>query len=49
MPWIIALVLIAVLAFIVIGAAVHLLFSPWLIVLAVVVLAWLKFRPRGTR
>jgi hypothetical protein len=49
MPWIIALVLIAVVAFIVLGAAIHLLFSPWLLILAVVVIAWFKLRPRGTR
>jgi hypothetical protein len=49
MPGIIALVLIAVVAFIVIGALVHLLFSPWLLLLAVAVLAWMKFRPRANR
>jgi hypothetical protein len=49
MLWIIALALIAVLAVIVVGFAVHLLFSPWLLVLAVAVVAWMKFRPRGSR
>ena len=46
MPAIIALVLIAVVALAVLGLAVHLLFSPWLLVAAIAVLAWVKFRPR---
>jgi len=45
MPAIIALVLIAVVALAVLGFAVHLLFSPWLVV-AIAILAWIKFRPR---
>jgi hypothetical protein len=45
MPGIIALVLIAIAALIVLSFAVHFLFSPWLLV-AIGVLAWLKFRPR---
>jgi hypothetical protein len=45
MPGIIALVLIAIVALIVLSFAVHLLFSPWLLV-AVAILAWIKFRPR---
>ena len=49
MLWIIALALIAVLAVIVVGFAVHLLFSPWLLVLAVAIVAWIKLRPRGSR
>jgi hypothetical protein len=49
MPGIIALVLIAVVALFVVGFAVHLLFSPWLLLVAVAVLAWMKFRPRGSR
>ena len=44
MPGIITLVLIAVVALIVISFAVHVLFSPWLLV-AIAVLAWVKFRP----
>jgi hypothetical protein len=48
MFWIIALVLIAVAAIAIVGFAVHLLFSPWLL-LAVVIVAWIKFRPRGSR
>ena len=46
MPAIIVLVLIAVMALAVLGLAVHLLFSPWLLVAAIAVLAWIKFRPR---
>jgi hypothetical protein len=42
---IIALALIALVALAVLGAAVHLLFSPWLLV-AIAILAWIKFRPR---
>jgi hypothetical protein len=49
MPAILALVLIAVLAVAVVGFAVHLLFSPWLLVAAVAILVWMRFRPRRTR
>ena len=49
MPAILALVLIAILAVAVIGFAVHLLFSPWLLVAAVGILVWIKFRPRRSR
>ena len=45
MPGIIALVLIAVVALAILGFAVHLLFSSWLVV-AIAILAWIKFRPR---
>ena len=45
MPAIIALALIAIVALTVLGVAVHVLFSPWLLV-AVAILAWIKFRPR---
>ena len=46
MPALIALVLIAIVAVAVLGFAVHLLFSPWLLVAAVAVLVWMRFRPR---
>jgi hypothetical protein len=46
MPAIIALVLIAIVALAVLGFAVHLLFSPWLLLVAIGILAWIKFRPR---
>ena len=42
---IIALVVIAIVALAVLGAVVHILFSPWLLLVAVAVLAWIKFRP----
>ena len=45
MPAILALVLITILAVAVVGIAVHLLFSPWLLVAAVAVLVWMRFRP----
>ena len=54
MPAIFAIVLIAAVVIIglivvsVLGFALHLLFSPWLLV-AVAILAWIKFRPRRTR
>jgi hypothetical protein len=43
---IIVLALIAIVALIVLSATVHLLFSPWLLVVIIAVLAWMKFRPR---
>ena len=48
MSAIIALVLIAIVALTVLGFAVHILFSPWLLV-AIGILAWIKFRPRRAR
>jgi hypothetical protein len=47
-PLIIALALIAIVALTVLGFALHLLFSPWLLV-AIGVLVWIKFRPRRAR
>jgi hypothetical protein len=46
MPAIIALVLVAIVALTVLSFAVHVLFSPWLLLVALGVLAWVKFRPR---
>ena len=43
---IIALVLIAIVALTILSFAVHFLFSPWLLRVALGVLAWIKFRPR---
>jgi hypothetical protein len=43
---IIALVLIALAALLVLSFAVHVLFSPWLLVVAIGILAFIKFRPR---
>ena len=46
MPAIIALVLIAIVALTVLSFTVHILFSPWLLVAVIAILAWIKFRPR---
>ena len=46
MLWILALVLIAIVALIVFSFILHVLFSPWLLIAAIGVLAWIKFRPR---
>jgi hypothetical protein len=43
MFWIIALALVAVLAVIVVGFAVHLLFTPWVLV-AIAIVAWMMLR-----
>ena len=43
---IIALAVIAVLALVVLGFVLHLLFTPWLLVVVIGVLAWIKLRPR---
>lgn len=48
MPAILALVLLAIAAVIVVSLALHILFSPW-ILLAIAILAWIKFRPRRSR
>jgi hypothetical protein len=48
MAWIIALALIVIVALSLLGFAVHLLFSPWLLV-AVAIVAWIKFRPGRAR
>jgi hypothetical protein len=48
MPAIIVLALVAVVALTVVGFAVHVLFSPWLLV-AIAILAWMRFRPRRSR
>ena len=46
---IIALILIAIVALTVLGFAVHVLFSPWLLLAVIGILAWVKFRPRRPR
>ena len=51
MAWIIGIIgiiLLVTVALSVLGFAVHLLFSPWLLV-AVAILAWIKFGPRRSR
>jgi hypothetical protein len=47
MTGVIALALIVIIALSVLGFAAHLLFSPWLLV-AIAIVAWIKFRPRRT-
>ena len=49
MPVIIVLAVIAIVALIVLTLIVHVLFSPWLLVAAIAILAWIKFRPRPSR
>ena len=46
---IIVLILIAIVALTVLSFAVHTLFSPWLLLLAIGILVWIKFRPRRSR
>jgi hypothetical protein len=46
---IIAFAVIAILALTIASFAVHLLFSPWLLLVAVGILAWVKFRPGRSR
>ena len=48
MAALVAVFLVAVVALAVLGFAVHFLFSPWLLV-AVAIVAWIKFRPRRSR
>jgi hypothetical protein len=43
---IIAFILIAIVAVTVLSLAVHVLFSPWLLLVALGILAWIKFGPR---
>ena len=43
---IIALVLIAIVALTILGFAMHLLFSPWLLLAVIGIALWVKFRPR---
>lgn len=49
MLWIIVLALIVIGALAVLSFALHMLFSPWLLLVAAGVLVWLKFRPRRAR
>jgi hypothetical protein len=45
MLWLIALAIVAIVALAVISFALHLLFSPWLL-LAIGILVFIRFRPR---
>jgi hypothetical protein len=49
MLWIIAVALTAILVLAVLGFVLHFLFSPWLLVVAIGVLAWLMLRSRRSR
>jgi Flp pilus assembly protein TadB len=46
MLWTIGLALIAIVALTVLSFTLHVLLSPWVLVVAIGVLAWIKFRPR---
>jgi uncharacterized membrane protein len=46
---IIAIVIAAIVALTVLSFAVHVLFSPWLLLVAAGILLWVKFRPRHSR
>jgi hypothetical protein len=46
---IIALAFIVLVALAVLSFTVHVLFSPWLLVVGIAVLAWIKFRPRRSQ
>jgi hypothetical protein len=46
---IVALAFIVVLALAVLSFTAHLLFSPWLLVVAIAIVAWVKLRPRHSR
>jgi len=45
MPGILAIVLMAIVALIALSFALHILFSPW-VLLVIGILVWIKFRPR---
>ena len=42
---ILALAVIAIVGLIVLSVAVHILFSPWVLLVGIAILAWIKFRP----
>ncbi len=46
---IVPLVLAAILALAVLGFALHVLFSPWLLLVVAAILLWIKFRPRRSQ
>jgi hypothetical protein len=46
MLWIIALAVIVIMALAVLGFVLHLLFTPWLLVVVIGAIAWIKLRPR---
>jgi hypothetical protein len=44
-----AIIVLAVVALVVVSFAIHVLFSPWLLLAAVAIVAWIKFRPSRSR
>jgi len=46
MLWIIALAVIAIMVLAVLGFVLHLLFTPWLLLVVIGVVAWIRLRPR---
>jgi hypothetical protein len=48
MPAILAFAVIAIVALAILGFAVHVLFTPWLLV-PLAIVAWVRFRPGRTR
>ena len=48
MPAIIVAALAVIVALAILGFALHILFSPWLLV-AIAIVAWIKFRPSRSR
>jgi hypothetical protein len=46
---IIVLILLAIVALTVLSFAAHVLFSPWLLLVAIGILVWVKFRPQHSR
>jgi hypothetical protein len=49
MAGIILFVLAIIVAIAILGFVMHLLFSPWVLLVAVGIFAWIKFRPRRDR
>ena len=49
MPFLITVIVVAIVLLIVLSFAVHFLFSPWVLLIAVAALAWFRFRPRRSR
>ena len=45
----VAFAFVVVVALAILGIAVHLLFTPWLLVVAIAILAWVALRPRHSR
>ena len=46
MLWIIALAVIAIMVLAILGFVLHLLFTPWLLLVVIGIVAWIRLRPR---